>query len=949
MRSSSRCCSVTNGWAMARRAKKTYLPERKRRTGAVRSASLVLQGREQDIAVIDHLFDRIDQGGSTLVISGEPGIGKSALIEIARHRANQRGISVLSMTGVLAEVHLPYAALEQAFRPLMKRVAGLVPRQRSALMAAFGILDDMGAPDMFLVALATLTLLTDSAARKPILLVADDAQWLDQATYDVLAFVSRRLSADPVVLMVAMRDGFSRSFGDASTLRLRLSGLSDADAVHLLDLHAPGLSADIRSRFLKEAAGNPLALVELPRGKPAAEARDTPWLPLTERLERAFTNRLSDLPDGTRTLLFVAAENDSTSLHEVLHTGESLLGERVGVDALAPAIDAKLIETDGTEVRFRHPLVHSAMHQAADLATRQRIHAALAAIIRDQLDRQLWHRAAATIGPDEELANDHDRMAARAVQRGAVAMAIEVLENAARLSSTAKARSDRLLRAAELAADLGQPDLLEHLLCQVDTEESGQLAAVRIGWCREISQPPAIDDPAKVPTLIGFAAQASAAGARDLASNLLWRAGQRCWWSNASDELRTRVLVAAKRLELPETDPRLIAICAYVEPLRSGGEVRTKLQTLFETGNLDPADIRILGSTANVIGAFDLGVGFLAESSAALRAQGRLGDLARSLFAQGWAEIEVGDWTSAMREAEESVRFAEETDGPLWIAAATILKARLAGMRGNLEQSEAHAAQAESLALSIGASFLLAMLQIARGISAIGAGRHWEAYEHLRRLFSAADPAFNCGLQFFGLADFVEAAVFSGNAEVARGVIEEMERVSAPVPVPWVETMLHYGKALLAAPKDAEQFFLRGLGPPAKKWPFLRARLLLAYGGWLRRQRRSATARAPLREARDIFDALGATPWSNRAREELRASGETSRGRTEQVWEALTPQELHIAQLAVDGLSNKEIGARLYLSHRTVGYHLHRIFSKTGIVSRSGLGPILAGTSHPAS
>ncbi|MCW2085900.1 UNVERIFIED_ORG: DNA-binding CsgD family transcriptional regulator/tetratricopeptide (TPR) repeat protein [Bradyrhizobium japonicum] len=925
-----------------------HLPLPKLSTGVTRHASHVLQGREQDIALIDRLIDQIDQGGSTLVLSGEPGIGKSALLEVAKHRANERGISVLSMIGVLAEVHLPFAALEQALRPLMKGAAGLVPRQRSALLAAFGMHDDIGAPDIFLVALATLALLTESATRKPILLVADDAQWLDQATYDVLAFVSRRLSSDPVVLLVAMRDDNNRSLGDASTLRVRLSGIDEAHAEQLLDAHAPGLPAELRRRFLKEASGNPLALVELPRGERAREAGDAPWLPLTDRLERAFSSRLSDFPPTARTLLFVTAENDGTSLREILSAGEAVLGEQVGIDALAPAVAAKLIEIDGTEVRFRHPLVRSAMHQAADLMTRQRIHAALAAVILDQLDRQLWHRAAATIGPDDELAGEYDRMAARALLRGAVAMAIEVLENAARLSSTARAKSERLLHAAELAADLGQPELMERLLRQADTSEADELALVRIAWCREISRPPAADDSTKIPGLIGFAAQAQAAGAGDLAGNLLWRAAQRCWWSSASDELCTRVLAAANRLELPEADPRLIAIFAYVEPLRRGGDLYMKLQSLAETRH-DPTVARILGSTANVIGTFDISVSFLAESSAALRAQGRLSDLARVLFAQGWAETEVGDWTGAMREAEESVRLAEETRGLPWIAAATILKARLAGMQGNLEQSEAHAAHAENLALSIGASFLLAMLQIARGISAIGAGRHWEAYEHLRRLFSPADPAFNSGLQFFGLADFVEAAVFSGNADAGRGVIDAMERVSAPMPVPWVETMLHYGKALLAAPEDAEQFFLRGLGPAAKRWPFLRARLLLAYGGWLRRQRRSANARAPLREARDIFDALGASPWSDRARDELRASGETSRRRTEQAWEALTPQELHIAQLAVEGLSNKEIGARLYLSHRTVGYHLHRIFSKAGITSRSGLRSVLASVKTPAS
>jgi DNA-binding CsgD family transcriptional regulator len=278
---------------------------------------------------------------------------------------------------------------------------------------------------------------------------------------------------------------------------------------------------------------------------------------------------------------------------------------------------------------------------------------------------------------------------------------------------------------------------------------------------------------------------------------------------------------------------------------------------------------------------------------------------------------------------------------------ATILKAKLAGMQGNLEQSEAYASQAEHLLLPSGASFLRVLLQVARGVAAIGAGQHWQAYEQLRRVFTPADPAANSGIEFFGLADYVEAAVFSGNASSARHVIDEIEHDSAPMPVPWVETMLHYGRALLAAPRDAEQFFVQGLGPAAKKWPFLRGRLLLAYGGWLRRQRRPADARAPLREARDLFDALGAAPWSGRAREELRASGESSRRRAEHLWEKLTPQELHIAQLAAEGLSNKEIGARLYLSHRTVGYHLQRIFAKTGVTSRSMLRPVLAGTVLP--
>jgi hypothetical protein len=241
-----------------------------------------------------------------------------------------------------------------------------------------------------------------------------------------LTFISRRLSSDPVFLLVAMRDDFNRSFGDASVRRMQLSGLNKADAGRLLDTHAVDLPVGLRDRFLKEASGNPLALLELPRGERAAKVENVPWLPLTERLERAFWSRLSDLPDEARTLLFVAAENDGTSLNEIISAGKALLGGRSDIDAMAPAIAAGLIEIHGPMVRFRHPLVRSAMHQAADLATRQRIHAALAATIQDQTDRRLWHRAAAMIGADDELANDYDRMAARALRRGAVATAIEV-------------------------------------------------------------------------------------------------------------------------------------------------------------------------------------------------------------------------------------------------------------------------------------------------------------------------------------------------------------------------------------------------------------------------------------------------------------------------------------------------------------------------------------------
>ena len=354
----------------------------------------------------------------------------------------------------------------------------------------------------------------------------------------------------------------------------------------------------------------------------------------------------------------------------------------------------------------------------------------------------------------------------------------------------------------------------------------------------------------------------------------------------------------------------------------------------------------VLGITANAIGAFDFSIGWFTAASTAFREQGRLGDLARVLFGRSCAEIETGDWIGALRSSAESVRFGEETRQTVWVAAATILQAMLAARCGHFDAAEAHSGQAERLLRTPGIGFWRALLQNARGITALGAGRGAEAYEHLLRVWTPNDPAFSTAMQFYCLADYVEAAVSCNQEGTAAAAVEDIERRAGPVPVPWVRTILAYSKALLAS-DQAEKFFQDALGTDLQSWPFRRGRSLQAYGEWLRRQRRIMDARAPLRTARDIFDALGASPWSDRARRELRAAGEVSRPRAERMLDALTPQELQIAELAVRGLSNKEIGARLYLSHRTVGYHLYRIFPKLGVTSRAGLRAALNRPTQP--
>lgn len=913
------------------------------RTGGKQAGfpSAILFGREPDIAAISQLMDDVREHGAALMIHGEAGIGKSSLLNAAQDLAHSQGMRVLRLCGVTSEAHLPYGGLQQALGSMLKQTDALPPRQRAALHAAFGLSDEATAPDIFLVGLATLSMLTASAARRPILLLADDMQWLDQPSRDVLAFIARRIGSDRIVLLMTIRSGADETPPPAGIPFHPLSELDSSAAERLLDAQAPGLPYDLRQRFLAEAAGNPLALVELPRGAGRATEAGSRWLPLTDRLERTFLARVGNLPAAARMLLLIIAENDGRSLREVLNAGEVLLGGKIGLDALEPAVSAMLVDLSPGEVSFRHPLVRSAVHQAANPVMRHHVHAALAQVIDDRAGRGIWHRMVAAIEPDEALATELDAAAVMAQRRGVLGTAVIALENAARLSSTTDSRSERLLRAASFAADLGQPTMVERLLRQADLVDAQAHTRALFECVREISQPLTVSDPARISALAGFAADAHLGGADSLALDLLWRAAQRCWWGNVGEDVCADIFTAASRLPFPKSDARMIAVAAFAGPVPHGGEIYRQLEARAATTVGDPRTAWLLGTVANSTGAYDLGIGWFKAASTALREQGRLGDLARVLFGHSCAEIETGDWSGALKSCSEAARLGEETGQMVWVAGATTLKAMIAARRGQVDDAEALVEKADRLLLSPGTSFWRAILQDVRGIVALGAGSAAEAYDHLLRVWAPGDPAFNIGTQFFCLADFVEAGASCGRTDVATSAVEKIERRADASAAPWVRMTLSYCKALLAMPDQAEKFFQDALAV-VQSSPFRRGACLLAYGEWLRRQRRVADARTPLRLSRDIFDALGAIPWSERARRELRAAGEASRPRKDHVFDALSPQELQIAELAASGLSNKEIGARLYLSHRTVGYHLHRIFSKSGITSRARLGRLIA-------
>jgi len=350
----------------------------------------------------------------------------------------------------------------------------------------------------------------------------------------------------------------------------------------------------------------------------------------------------------------------------------------------------------------------------------------------------------------------------------------------------------------------------------------------------------------------------------------------------------------------------------------------------------------LLGTAATAVSAFDLSGPFLGGAVAGLRRQGRLGLLAQGLVSQAFSAIHTGEWDVAVPAAAEAGRLARETAQPFWAAGAQIAEATLAALRGDPDLADKLAAEAERVMLPLGIKSNLALGQIARGLAAIGRGAYLDAYGQLVRIFEPADPAYHPIVRCWAIGDFAEAAVYTGNQDAARAVVGELEVVARISPASLLHAGLLYARPLLAEDDAAEALFQDALGKDMTRWPFHRARILLAYGAWLRRQRRIAESRTPLRAARDAFDALGAVPWGERARQELRASGETSQRRTLGAWDRLSPQELQIAQMAAEGMSNREIGQQLYLSHRTVGYHLYRIFPKLGITSRSKLKSVLA-------
>jgi DNA-binding CsgD family transcriptional regulator len=904
------------------------------RTAGDEAAPLV--GRDLEQSLLRSVLDEVAIRGQALVLRGEPGIGKSRLLSATVRTARERGISVLTTTGVQSEAHLPFAGLHQLLRPVRARVAELPAVQRAALDAAFGLTHEV-APEHYRIAMAALDLVSEVATDAPLLLVVEDAQWLDRPTSEVLAFVARRIESDPIIMLAAARDGYPSVLVDAGLPEHRLAGLDNATAGALLDAAAPQLPLAARIRVLREAAGNPLALLELPA---VAWHEDEQWvsgaLPLTERLERAFAARVSDLPDATRLVLLVAALNDEDSVSEILRAGSAVAGTALDLDVAAPAAEVGIVDLDLRRLRFRHPLIRSAVAQSASLADRRRVHEALANVLEDQ-DRRAWHRAALLSGEHEDVALELEAAGAQAHQRGALAVAVTAMRRAAELGEPAR-RSRRLLDAAALAVELGRPDAVVPLLRELNQLDLGDLERARVTWVEETAVTRPLGDVGRITSLIAAAERAGAAGDHELRVDLLWLVVSRAWWVDPGAAARQVLVDASRRLGGAKAeDPRVFAIHAYADPLGHAAEVLARLRSAASDERLNADAARFFGPAALVVGAFDLGNDFLAVAVDGLRTEGRLGHLPRLLTLYSSMAARLGDWEVAISAAEEAGRLAEELAEPQWEAAADTVISLVAAMRGDEQKAERMAARAEMVAEPAGANITMAFAQFGRVLAALASSRHADAFAYAERLFDPGDSAHHPVISSWLIADLAEAARHIDRLEAARARVAQVEAIAGERPGTWLALVLRHARALVAESAEAGDRFDEALASDLTRWPFQRARIQLAYGQWLRRQRRVAESRGVLRTARDTFDALGCAPWSEYARRELRASGERSRRRVPEARHQLTPQELQIAQLAAEGLSNREIGQRLYLSHRTISTHLYRVFPKLGITSRGEL------------
>lgn len=881
-----------------------------------------MYGRSAEVVRLRDFLGLLPASGGALVLRGEPGIGRSTLLRWASAQARARGVRVVDVTAVRDESHRPYAGLGRL-------VDRLPPTARTTVSEAISAGLPLGK-----VALALLEALGAMADERPVLVVVDDAHRLDQASWTALAFVARRLTQDPALVLMSMREGA------ATSVRLPGSGLSELPveplgaepAREMLGKLVPDLGPDLVDQVLAQVGGNPLGLVEL--GAVAAERTSTVAdLRLTSRLESAFARVVEGLPEPARTLVQVVALHDGSNGDEIMAAAR-WLDPAVSEQDLRLAVAERILEfSGGFRIGFRRPLMRSAVRQATTMDRKRHIHDGLSAVLASDPARQIWHRAGAASAPDARLAADLADAAAMAHRRGDPETATRAYELAAQLDEDLATRADLVLSAAYHAYEAGDLTTVKRLINGLADQPLPATARARCAHILRLIDHDPWSGPEPVRRYLDFVEELVRLGSFDVALDSAGFQAHNLFHADSDRATRARAVELVRRLPTPDNDPRKLCVLGLIAPLEQHTAISPEVRQQAMSLTAGPAELHLLAQAASGIGSLPAALRLASAAVVGLRTQGLLGLLAQALNLQAALANQLGNTTLADNSAADARRLAVRTGRPRWTVAADLAAAGAAALRGDTRTSQALIDSAEGALPPAGDHPVRATVRLIRGQAAMAAGDFDTAFHDLQSLFDRHAATYHPHLRFWALPFLVEAATLCGR----ESHLNEVVAVLAPlrgIGLPIVQLGLAYADAAMA---DSEADYLKALArEDLGDWPFELARLQLAYGSWLRRRRRTVDARPLLRPAANTFAVLGAMPWAARASAELRKSGERMQ-RGPDVRATLTAQEMQIARLAADGLSNREIAARLVLSPRTVDSHLYRSFRKLGVTSRTQL------------
>lgn len=911
-----------------------------------RAATLI--GRDRELEILARFLEHAAADGGAFVLVGEPGAGKTALLDAAADAAKEASTVVLRAAGAEFEADLAYSGLHQVLLPVFGQFERLGATHRDALNVALGY-GDGPPPDRLLVSTATLTVLRQAAAARPVLIAVDDLPWLDRASAGVLGFVARRLAGSRLGFLTALRPGEESFFERAGLPQHELEPLDGRAANALVNSRFPELAPRVRLRVVAEAQGNPLALLELPgmlSGAQRAAAEALPVvLPLSRRLQALFASRAADLPEPARRLLLLAVLEGSGDVR-LLHAAAG----QQGIDDLAPAEQAGLVRvSEGTgRLVFRHPLTRSAIVELSTSGDLRRAHRTLANQLEDQPERRAWHLAEAAPGPDEKVAGLLEEAAHRILRKGDAVGAVAGLLRAADLSPLRSDRSRRLAAAAYVgAAVTGDLRSVSHLLAaahRADPEPSESLPAAVAASFSLLNGDGDVDAAHRLLTGAIENYPSEHDPSNETVTEALNTLLMVCLFGG-HPELWEPFHAAVARLTPNAPQLLLLASRTLSDPVRMAGPVLGQLDVVIAGLDVETDPTRIVRTS---MAAFY--VDRLAACRNALlrvvhdgRAGGAVASAIQALILLSYNDIQSGDWGAADTLAEEALELCEARGYQLFAWPARYCKALLAAARGDYDATLALTDEMIAWAAPRGAWAAWHYAWHARGLAALGRGAFEDAYQSAAAISPAGVLASHIQPALWIPMDLVEAAVRTDRHSEASAHVMAMRDAGIAGLSPRLALLATASEALTAPDDLAPGLFDKALAlPGADRFPFDLARVRLCYGERLRRARATTGSRAQLTAALEIFERLGARPWAARAAGQLRAAGRTRPEADLRERDPLTPQEREIAMLAAAGMSNKEIGQRLFLSHRTVGAHLYQIFPKLGITSRAALRDALA-------